>query len=206
MAFVISRFFIILLAAIFQLHLFRLKHMSNSWHELMQTLQFEGENASRNPSEEVIAVFEQEHKITLSSDYKEFCELFGSGCFGNTLDIYCPGNSQLLLGQERLQLIINNIREFSSGDAQLDDEKIDLLSNGFWIGIDSSGYCLICDLGTYCDEDSSYDLYWVQEDCPESESLECNVYYAGRSFFELFRDFCNGLRINPCLKPSYFRY
>ncbi|MGG6268788.1 SMI1/KNR4 family protein [Leptolyngbya sp. AN03gr2] len=172
----------------------------------MQTLQFEGRrNTSRNPNEEVIAAFEQEHQIVFPSDYREFCKLFGSGCIGDTLDIYCPENSRLLLGQERLQLIINNIRKFSFGH-ELDDEKIDLLRNAFWVGIDSSGYCLVWDLASYSEEDSSYNLYWVQEDCPEFWDLESNVYYAGRSFFEFFRDFCNGLRINPCLKPSYFRY
>ncbi|MBD1845669.1 SMI1/KNR4 family protein [Cyanobacteria bacterium FACHB-63] len=179
--------------------------MSDSWHELMQTLEFEGENASQNSNEEVIAAFEQKHQIVFPPDYREFCKLIGSGCVGNTLDIYCPGNSQLLLGQEKRQLIVNNIREFPCGD-DLDNEKINLLNNSFWIGIDSSGYCLVWDLETYCERDSSYDLYWIQEDYPEFWDLESNVYYAGRSFFEFFRDFCDALRTNTCLKPSYFRY
>ena len=34
--------------------------------------------------------FEKNTEITLPEDYKEFCQVFGTGKFGNYVNIYCP--------------------------------------------------------------------------------------------------------------------
>jgi hypothetical protein len=170
--------------------------MSNSWHELMQSLQFTGNDSAGNPSEEVISAFEQEHHIVFPPDYREFCQLFGTGLANDWFRFYCPGNPEFLMAQEILQLTIDHIRRAPSGNDEVDDRKIDLLSNGLWIGEDRGAYFLMCDLRTYSEKDSSYDLYWVLWDCPESEDFESDIKFVGRSFFEFVRDFCYGSRVN----------
>lgn len=186
--------------------------MSNSWHELMQTLRFNGRrNASQNPTEEVISAFEQEHKVIFPSDYKEFCKLFGTGEAGDWLRIYCPGDPRLLDNQEIFQSTIRHINFASSGNNEVDDRKIDLLSNGFCMADDRGAHFLMWDLRTYREEDLSYDLYWVLWDGPESENFEDDIKFVGRSFFKFIQDLYDGLGIrevcsSESITRTYYRF
>lgn len=177
---------------------------SNSWQELISTLQFtDRESYQCNPITDLdIANFEREHNFLLPSDYKEFCKLFGTGIAGNWLEIYCPDCSYLVRSQEGLFLTADYIRRFPSGVDEVDQQKINVLMNGFTIADDGCAHFLLWDLRTYSTGDLSYDLYWAVWDAPQSDNLEDDLKFVGRSFFNFVRDFCYGSRVNELYPDS----
>jgi hypothetical protein len=167
----------------------------NSWQELFDSLRILVDEPEWGVStEDEIVAFEQRNNIVLPSDYRNFCKILGSGVASNWLEIYCPGCSLLTQSQEGLALTIDYIRQFPSENPETDQQKIDVLANSFTFADDAGSHFLLWDLRTYRDEDCSYDIYWAVWDSPESEDLETDLRFVGRSFFEFVRDFCYGSR------------
>lgn len=194
---------------------------SNSWQELIQNIQFLKEESDGSISTEIetatpieagIAAFEQQHNIVFPPDYREFCKLFGSGMAGDLFRFWCPGCAQLADRQEDLILTPNYIRKFPSDNPEVDRQKIEILENGFIFADNLGSHILLWDLRTYRNEDSSYDIYYALWDAPESDVLEDDIKFVGRSFFELVRDFCYGSRryeLHPpdeCVDVEYTYY
>lgn len=67
--------------------------MKNKWLALLKQLEIikpiPGFCEEKWTEEELLA-FESETNIILPDEYKSFCQIFGSGSFGNYIDIYCP--------------------------------------------------------------------------------------------------------------------
>jgi hypothetical protein len=176
------------------------------WQELAQRIQFSGDQSGRSIStDENIEAFERENNIVFPEDYKEFCKIFGTGLAGNWLIILCPGSSGLAQHQEGIDLTINHIQEFPSGNPEADQQKIDILENAFVCADDSGcGHFFLWDLRTYRNEDKCCDIYWAVWDAPESKILENDLRFIGRSFFELVQDFCYGTRNRELYPMSSF--
>jgi SMI1 / KNR4 family (SUKH-1) len=191
--------------------------ISNSWQDLIQNLnlKFLGDESGRSIcTDEQLSTFEQEQNMILPKDYKDFCKIFGSGSVGDLLLIFCPGCARLIPGQEDLLLTSDYIRRFPSDAPDVDQQKIELLENGFVFGDDSGSQFLLWDLRTYSEQDFSYDIYWATWDAPESEVLEEDMKLIGRSFFDFVQSFCYGSRkieLYPDnellnLKYTYYRF
>ena len=174
-----------------------------SWEEMLPLLHFSEDDSGTGISTELeIREFEQAHNILFPPDYKEFCQLFGTGVAGIRQLIYCPPTKQLLQVQEGLEITANSIREFPSRNPVVDQQKIAILENGFTFADDMGSCMLVWDLRTYRPEDSSYDIYWAVWDCPDSEVFEEDFKFVGRSFFEFIRDYCYGPRMVELYDPD----
>jgi len=58
------------------------------WYELLKSIQFEG--VLNVMSLEDLQEFETDNNMSFPKEYKEFCQVFGSGIFGNEIRISCP--------------------------------------------------------------------------------------------------------------------
>ena len=66
--------------------------MLKRWQTLFAGLEI----VEQNPevfSEEELSRFEGENKVFLPTEYKEFCQIFGTGSFGNSIRIFCPNRA-----------------------------------------------------------------------------------------------------------------
>ena len=158
-------------------------NMLDRWKNLINSISIIG-----NLSEEVLqpselASFEETLKMTFPEEYKEFCQIFGTGRFQEAFSFYSPSAS-LILSQEQLDLIIESISNFPSNFPQDDLKKIELLRNLFVFGDDYGSYIFAWDMRTYSSDDKSYDIYLVLWDSP-SETFDQECKFLGRSFFDL---------------------
>lgn len=175
----------------------------NSWEEMLPLIEFLGDDSGSTLSTEfMLQEFEQQHNINFPPDYREFCRLFGTGIANNWLQLLCPGTSRIAASQEDLVLTANYIREFPSRDLTVDQQKLDILENGFIFADEGASCVLLWNLKTYRADDQSYDMYWAEWDSPQSEILEEDIKFVGRSFFEFVRDFCYGLRASELYESS----
>ena len=158
--------------------------MIEQWQALLSELQIDSEGEEIIEPEKLLR-FESENDINLPTEYKEFCQIFGTGTFGGFTRIFCP-NSDL---SDYSRLTLESIREltelFPSGNIQRDFRLKDLTNNGFVFGDDFGANVAVWDLRTYREEDQSYDIYWIDID-----ALDEDLYHAGRSFFEFTHNFC----------------
>lgn len=165
--------------------------MINQWRQLLANLQIRESDSGREIlSEDKLTAFEIQNNITLPADYKDFCQIFGTGSLWDFVVIYCPSN-YLLTTQDMIGGMIAQIRRYPSPDLNRDLEYINLLHSAFMFGEYGAGGSLIFwDLRTYSDVDKSYDIYWADWETPECD----DCIFIGRNFFEFVRDFCYGTK------------
>ena len=155
-----------------------------------QTLFAELEIVEQNPevfSEEEISRFEGENKVFLPTGYKEFCQIFGTGSFGDSIRIFCPNQSLVEYSELSLESISENIELFPSGRLDRDGSLQSLLKNSFVFGDDFGADIAAWDLRTYSNLDESYDIYWIDIDASDED-----LYRVGRDFFQFVTNFCLG--------------
>lgn len=147
-----------------------------------------------------IETFESQSKILLPLGYKEFCMVFGEGCFSapNTC-INCPSTdiNQINSNIEILDAYRSQIELFSNHENNLKDfsEILRLLDSSYYFGDTDGRALLIFDLRTYSNTDLSYDVYALDDDG--------NYFLLGRNFFEMIQDLCLGTKIYDGF-PSLF--
>ena len=160
--------------------------MLKQWQTLFAGLEI----VEQNPevfSEEELARFEVENKVLLPTGYKEFCQIFGTGSFGDFIRIFCPNQSLVEYSELSLESISENIELFPSGRLDRDSSLQSLLKNSFVFGDDFGANIAAWDLGTYSNLDESYDIYWIDIDASDED-----LYRVGRNFFEFVTNFCLG--------------
>jgi hypothetical protein len=135
--------------------------------------------------------------VAFPESYKEFCQVFGSGCFGNDfMAIQCPNNFYLnSLNPSKL----NCIRHSGGSSSHTifgHQELMNLIDSAFVFG----GYdyfTVFWDIRTYKHEDDSYDIYWALDECFQGE-----IFKVGRDFSEFIREFCLGNGLLEFLPPD----
>lgn len=144
--------------------------------------------------------FEDETGIIFPIGYKEFCQVFGTGCFGDFISIYCP---HIDFSNALLKSIKDEIIEFPA----LEHEKmmskeslINLLDFGFVFGGESCGISIFWDFNSYDKLDRSYDIYWINGDC-----FSGDIYKIGRDFYEFVSAFCLGTKSYEILPQKEWR-
>ena len=143
---------------------------------------------------------EKERGIIFPKAYKEFCQVFGTGCFGNDcIEIQCPTRYWLDHVNVARQKGIANSIKLSNNEIVINnkEEIMSLLSSAtFFGGLDYFG--VFWDLRTYSQEDDSYDIYWALISCEEGD-----IFRVGRNFVEFIQNFCLGQGMLELL-PIYF--
>ncbi len=154
------------------------------WQELLNHYKIEGEIAP--VISEVLNEFESQVGILLPSQYKEFCQTFGSGMFAKTeFYIDCPSIEKLdillMSDTEMIGACKNAYKNYGSPV-----RIMELLDSAYVFG-SGQGYVLFFfDLKTYNEEDESYDIWGVGE--PSSRDLA--IYNLGRNFYQFIYDIC----------------
>ncbi|BAY13038.1 SMI1/KNR4 family protein [Calothrix sp. NIES-2098] len=128
--------------------------------------------------------FESRSCLVLPEGYKEFCQVIGSGRFGqNMFFIEVPD-----IENSEEQLLSNEIIIDACKDSyQWSTEIQELLKHAYLFGGGDFYVSFIFDLRTYSQQDKSYDIYGVS--CQTGFSC-----YLGRDFFEFVCEICVGER------------
>jgi hypothetical protein len=130
--------------------------------------------------------FELYHNIILPQEYKEYCQILGTGLLGYGMHIYALTPGLLEYSETTLASLIENLELFPSDDIARDQRLKNLFQSSFVFADDSGAHIALWDLKTYRDADKSYDIYWVDVDLVDDDDR------IGRSFFEFVSDFCLG--------------
>lgn len=174
--------------------------MKQQWHNLLgqlDVLEYGREILSSNK----IIEFENSTKILLPQSYKEFCEVFGTGLFGNFVGIVSPSLDFFEYGKTIIFRINEEVEMFPSKDREWDRGVKSILDSAFIFGGNSVWeYIAFWDLRTYQKSDRSYDIYWMSTSFSGSEDDE--TFYIGRDFFEFVVDFCLGTKVFEILPFS----
>lgn len=142
---------------------------------------------------EQIQAIEVQADIILPTGYKQFCQIFGNGCFNlgpYSVAIECPlpvyngepKTRDLLIDWTAIDVLKDQyVDYYGTGSPEL----VNLFDNSFIFGLAPSTTCVF-DLRTY-GEDEEYDIYAI-------EIFNSTPYKVGRNFFEFIRDFCVGTK------------
>ena len=175
--------------------------MINQWQSLFNQLEIiQTPYGEEFWSLEELNTFEDETGIILPVGYKEYCQVFGSGGFGDFVGIYCPN---LNFSNVLLASIKNEILDFhdSQYEKMMDKESlINLLDNGLVFAGESCGISIFWDLRSYGELDKSYDIYWISGDC-----FSGDIYNIGRDFYEFVTEFCLGEQSYKILPKKEWR-
>ncbi len=172
--------------------------MIAEWQKLLKQVEVRGDIFELTSDEDLLE-FEARTGIVLPSNYKEFCQVFGSGEFGNDLlNIHVISHDNLLSMVEWTSQLKDNLdMEVYLDDltmAKLEVIRHHLKSALIFGGNGKSQFCF-WDLTTYKKLDDSCDIYlasWGSYDC-------CRV---GRDFFTFVKDFCLGMKPYDYLPES----
>jgi SMI1 / KNR4 family (SUKH-1) len=173
---------------------------ATQWRELLSALHVTEEEETEMFSDEDLSNFELEFNVKLPSGYKHFCQIFGTGCVGSFLRIYCPSRN-LVGSQEVLMGMAEQLREYPSTDIKRDQNYIELLNSSLRFGDDFGSAILLWDLRTFSELDNSYDIYYAAWESPEDD----DPILIGRDFFEFIQSFCLGKKAYESL-PSSLHY
>ncbi|MEM6614346.1 MAG: SMI1/KNR4 family protein [Cyanobacteria bacterium P01_C01_bin.72] len=136
---------------------------------------------------EQIEQFESQSGFILPQEYKEYCQVFGSGIFGITLlRVYCPDHLNVEEHLISLQDAINACVDFSD----YTEEEKQIFESAYVFGYGADYTLFIFDSKTYSSEDKSVNIYGISE-------LD-TIYFIGRSFYEFVRDVCMGDKAETC--------
>jgi hypothetical protein len=160
--------------------------MLKDWQNLISSINLIGDSFGElvNPSE--FENFENQFDMIFPDEYKDFCQLFGTGAFQRAFTLYSP-SEYLSEQQELLTLTIEDITRFPSNSPEEDLRKVNLLENAFIFGCDGGSYIFVWDLRTYMDMDKNYDIFVILWDSP-SESFNEEIMFFGRSILGFVTD------------------
>lgn len=144
--------------------------------------------------------FENETGIFLPADYKEFCQVFGTGEFGSFVSIFCPN---LRFSNFCLKAIKEQLFELpdSHYGRVIDRETLaSLFNSAFVFGSEPSSISIFWGLRSYKEADKSYDIYWAS-----SDGFKGDIYKLGRDFYEFVSEFCLGTKSYEILPEKEWR-
>jgi len=164
-----------------------------TWQNLLGQLDVTEEDGASVCSLVELSRFESNCGVVLPEDYKTFCQVFGSGQFGDGMSISCISR----YNEVTLEILKSVLEDgfdseldyrLARGES-LEIESIrELLDAALVFGGSGSTDVVLWDLRTYSSEDKSYDIYMSRI---ESFPGVCKV---GRSFTEFVETFCLGVR------------
>ncbi|WP_445632126.1 SMI1/KNR4 family protein [Nostoc sp. DSM 114167] len=126
--------------------------------------------------------FESQAGFALPQEYKNFCQVFGSGEFGfNQFFIEVPNCEDIEGGLTSNEIILESCKDSFSWSLKVQE----LLDNAYLFGGGNNFLSFIFDLRTYSEQDERYDIYALQ-------FYSGFISYLGRDFFKFICDFCIG--------------
>lgn len=162
--------------------------MIEQWQSLLDQLEIiQSPYGSEFWTLEQLSQFESDNDIIFPTGYKEFCQVFGTGCFGDFISIFCPS---IYFSTICLEAIKSEIVDFPNPEHEkmMSRESLqDLINSGFVFGREPSAISVFWDLRTYSKLDHNYDIYWANSDC-----FSGDIYKIGRDFYEFVTEFCLG--------------
>ena len=176
------------------------------WQVIFKQLRIIEKITERRISEYSSLEFELTDNIILPLGYREFEVVFGSGYFGEHIQIFSPicyARSQEIIGyfKETLERELNYERE--AGEQWFDPQQVAkakrILDSALEFGHNFSGDSFVWDLASYQESDRSYDIYFVP-------SVATQVFMVGRDFVEFIREFALGSRAFEILPPEFHPY
>jgi SMI1-KNR4 cell-wall len=137
--------------------------MIKQWQELFEQQEIYGDIFDFSTESELLQ-FEARTGIILPTGYKEYCQIFGSGGFGNDLLNISTVNNEV---SWTLDDMTNEMRENMNLEAYCGDvitaEKLEnlreILKSALLFGGNGKGQFSLWDLRTYNITDDSYDIY-----------------------------------------------
>ena len=175
--------------------------MIERWQSLLDQIEIiETPDGSEFWSQEEFSEFENETGIILPVEYKEFCQVFGTGEFSSFIGIYCPN---LQFSNFCLKAIKDQLAELpNSRHGRIIDREalIKLFNSAFVFGSEPSSISIFWDLRSYKEVDDSYDIYWAS-----SDSFNGDIYKLGRDFYEFISEFCLGTKSYEILPEKEWR-
>ncbi|MEO1684061.1 MAG: SMI1/KNR4 family protein [Cyanobacteria bacterium J06631_12] len=153
-------------------------------------------------SESELSEFEEETKIILPSGYRDFCKVFGSGCFGDDfLAIHCPSKFWVeSMSPSKRSSITESLQSSQETLQSTYLKSLELINSAFVFG-GQDYFSLFWDLRTYRKSDDSYDIYWALD-----EPYNGEIYNVGRDFSMFVRDFCLGDDLLNKLPPEFHEH
>lgn len=158
------------------------------WRDLLSGLEIIESSSDCLFTEDELIESEAKLGFILPAAYKEFCQVFGSGSFGDFIEILCPTFDTVASSTYGIEAMKSSRVMLSiSQKENIDTNSIlALLDSAFTFG-GNDAYTALWDLRTYGEIDQSYDIYWTLSSIYPGEN-----YLVGRDFFEFVRDFCLG--------------
>jgi hypothetical protein len=172
--------------------------MNNKWQTLIEQLNVTVEPDLSPCNAKEIADFEQEYKIIFPSEFKSFCQTFGSVYFGNQeVHIRCPNmDFGIEAYRKSYQDVLLPQREdfmrWERSRQEAFEGICDLVEHSYLFGSTGVGLSFWFDLRTYS-TDESYDIYIIS--LARDFGIEC----IGRSFFDFIHDYCLGTKFYDSL-------
>lgn len=175
------------------------------WLNLLENIDLTKKSSERViVSELQLSNFESETGIILPTEYKNYCQVFGSGRFGDIVSIYYLSPSLIEVSKRLVNLIVKpQIKKYPSKDKLSDRKLFNWLDRILIFASDDRGNVAAWDLKAFNESNNSYDIYWIQIDRFDDE-----IYKLGSDFFDFVNDFCLGkksfdflpgnMRIKPC--------
>lgn len=150
-------------------------------------------------NEQEFKQFELALNRKLPEGYRYYCQVFGTGGFGDLICIQCPDIRSIEKFLENSQSSLLACLDSFQYEEIPTDELEQLVENSLVFGDRDHLVIFIFDLNSYNDEDRSCDIYGLRFDCDD-----CYVRKVGRDFFKFIRDeiIGEGLRRFPELVPT----
>ena len=149
------------------------------WTKLLERVKIEGQK--RLLTEEGIAFFEKSFNICLPSDYKQFCQVFGSGIIGGEWNIFFPDEELISYSNQFIKWFkerVNSFELISNPETNI----LEMLDNCLVFGNSPSCVQLVWDLRTQSVMNGDCDIYLIQSEIVEKH--EESIYKVGKSFYE----------------------
>jgi SMI1-KNR4 cell-wall len=155
------------------------------WYELLKGIQFEG--VLNVMSLEDLQGFERDNNMSFPKEYKEFCQVFGSGGFGNEITIYCPPEIEgSPIWSSLIFEHLESLKELPDSPVDKAEQITKLLKNALFFGSTGNSEVFLWNLATENCTDSNYDIYMTNLECFECEGGEIEI--VGRSFYTFIKD------------------
>lgn len=165
---------------------------SEKWQKLIERLEITtDEGGAEVLDAESLESFENKYNIKLPNDYKEFCQILGTGVLAEQVRICCLTEQYVSNERWFLNDAISKLQKHLENDPSKDPNRdltfINLLKFALPFGDLCDGdLLLVWDLRTYSRSDDSYDIFCVDCVTPECD----DPVFLGRIFFDFVQDFC----------------
>ncbi|MDJ0718447.1 MAG: SMI1/KNR4 family protein [Prochloraceae cyanobacterium] len=143
--------------------------------------------------------FEAETGIILPAEYKNFCQIFGSGMFGDLVSIHYLSSSLVQASTKAIEIVKQQIKKYPSKNKLQDKKLINWLNSLLIFASDDRGNIAAWDLKSFDELKNTYDIYWIQID-----DFNDKMYKITSNFFDFINNFCLGRKSFDFL-PEYMR-